>query len=380
MIKCQKDLFALDSGVTYLNCAYKAPLLKEAEIDAIEAIKRERNPFKLKADNYFEISNNIRKEFSKIIGSHYNEIAILPSTSYGFANVFNNIKLSGKHALVVENEFPSGYFAVRKWCSINNKELLISKRENLTASEWNQKIIKSINSSTNLVMMSSIHWMNGTKFDLEQIGIKCKEVGAYFIVDGTQSVGATSINVKELNIDALICAGYKWLFGPYSMALGYFSEKFQNGNPIEESWMNRSNAKDFSNLTKYDISYKSMAGRYNVGQTTNFILSPIMLRGLIQINKWGISNIEEYCDKLAKDLIKKLKPLDITFESENYFKPHLFSLGLPDKINPLNLKNRLDKENIYISLRGSNIRVSLNIFNDDQDIERLISVIKKELI
>ena len=206
MIKCQKDLFALDSGVTYLNCAYKAPLLKEAEIDAIEAIKRERNPFKLKADNYFEISNNIRKEFSKIIGSHYNEIAILPSTSYGFANVFNNIKLSGKHALVVENEFPSGYFAVRKWCSINNKELLISKRENLTASEWNQKIIKSINSSTNLVMMSSIHWMNGTKFDLEQIGIKCKEVGAYFIVDGTQSVGATSINVKELNIDALICA------------------------------------------------------------------------------------------------------------------------------------------------------------------------------
>ena len=58
----------------------------------------------------------------------------------------------------------------------------------------------------------------------------------------------------------------------------------------------------------------------------------------------------------------------------------MFSLGLPDKINPLNLKNRLDKENIYISLRGSNIRVSLNIFNDVQDIERLISVIKKELI
>jgi selenocysteine lyase/cysteine desulfurase len=222
--------------------------------------------------------------------------------------------------------------------------------------------------------------MNGTKFDLKQIGNKCKEVGAYFIVDGTQSVGASSINVKEFNIDALICAGYKWLFGPYSMALGYFSEKFNDGNPIEESWMNRSNASEFSNLTDYDIKYKPMAGRYNVGQTTNFILSPIMLRGLKQINKWGILSIEDYCNQLAQSLLKKLKPLNFSFETKKYFKPHLFSLGLPKEINPLDLKNRLDNERIYVSLRGSNIRISINVFNNDNDIEKLVSVIKKEII
>ena len=71
------------------------------------------------------------------------------------------------------------------------------------------------------------------------------------------------------------------------MALGYFSSKFSDGIPIEESWMNRTNAQEFSNLTEYDSKYKPMAGRYNVGETTNFILSPIMLNGLNQINKWG---------------------------------------------------------------------------------------------
>ena len=41
-VKMSKDLFNLDSEATYLNCAYKAPLLKEAEKDAIKAlIKRE---------------------------------------------------------------------------------------------------------------------------------------------------------------------------------------------------------------------------------------------------------------------------------------------------------------------------------------------------
>jgi selenocysteine lyase/cysteine desulfurase len=228
--------------------------------------------------------------------------------------------------------------------------------------------------------MSSIHWVNGTRFDIKEIGIKCKKVGAYFIVDGTQSVGASLLNVKELNIDALICAGYKWLFGPYSMALGYFSDKFQNGIPIEESWMNRSNAADFSNLTNYDINYKPMAGRYNVGQTTNFILSPIMLIGLKQINKWGVQNIEYYCNNLAENIIKNLKTLNISFETKNYFNPHLFSLGLPREINPLKLKSSLENEKIYISLRGNSIRVSLNVFNNASDVDKLISVLKKELI
>ena len=380
MIKCQKDLFNLDSEATYLNCAYKAPMLKEAEKGAIKALLTERNPFKLKANNYFEITDEIRKEFSRIIGAQSNEIAILPSTSYGFANVFNNIKLNRKNALTIENEFPSGYFAIKKWCNKNKAELKVINRDNLSAEDWNKKIIDAINYDTNLVMMSSIHWMNGTKFDLKEIGLKCREVGAYFIVDGTQSVGASSMSVKELHIDGLICAGYKWLFGPYSMALGYFSDKFKNGIPIEESWMNRSNAADFSNLTDYDIKYKSMAGRYNVGQTTNFILSPIMLTGLKQINKWGVRNIENYCNQLAQSLLKKLNPLNFSFETKKYFNPHLFSLGLPKEINPLKLKNRLDNENIYVSLRGTYIRVSINVFNNEEDIEKLVSVIKKELI
>ena len=43
-------------------------------------------------------------------------------------------------------------------------------------------------------------------------------MGAYFIVDGTQSVGAMSqIDVQELKIDALICAGYKWLSSDHTL-------------------------------------------------------------------------------------------------------------------------------------------------------------------
>ena len=110
MIKCQKHLFNLDSSEYYLNCAYKSPLLKKGELLAINSIKNERTPSYLKPNNYFEISEQIRNEFSRIIKSHKDEVAIMPSSSYGFANVFNNINFKGNKAIVVENEFQSGYF------------------------------------------------------------------------------------------------------------------------------------------------------------------------------------------------------------------------------------------------------------------------------
>ena len=377
MIKCQKHLFNLDPNEYYLNCAYKSPLLKKGELLAINAIKKERNPSYLKPNNYFEISEEIRTEFSKIIKSHKNEVAIMPSSSYGFANVFNNIRTYGNKAIVVENEFPSGYFSVKKWCSENNIQLEVIERKKLSAEDWNKKIIESIDSSTSVVLISSIHWTNGTKFDLKEIGEKCKINNTYFIVDGTQSVGAMSIDVKDFKIDALICAGYKWLFGPYSMALGYFSEKFYNGRPIEESWMNRTNAQDFSNLTEYDSKYKPMAGRYNVGETTNFILSPIMLNGLKQINSWGINNIDSYCKNLSKIVISELSPLGVVFENENFFTSHLFSLGLPNHLNLLSFKKILEEKKVRVSVRESNLRVSINVFNDENDINKLVETVKE---
>ena len=377
MIKCQKHLFSLDTSEYYLNCAYKSPLLKNGELLAIQALKKERNPSYLKPFDYFNISEEIRTEFSKIINSNKDEVAIIPSSSYGFANVFNNLKINGNKAITVENEFPSGYFSIKKWCSEKNIQLETIKRNNLSAQDWNKKIINSIDSDTSVVIISSVHWMNGTKFDLKKIGEKCKNNNTFFIVDGTQSVGALSIDVKDFKIDALICAGYKWLFGPYSMALGYYSSKFNDGIPIEESWMNRTNAQDFSNLTEYDSKYKPMAGRYNVGETTNFILSPIMLNGLKQINSWGINNIESYCEKLSKIVISELSPLGIAFENENYFTYHLFSLGLPKHLNLLTFKKILEKKKIRVSIRGANLRVSINVFNDERDIDKLVETVKE---
>jgi len=72
------------------------------------------------------------------------------------------------------------------------------------------------------------------------------------IIDGIQSIGTLPFSVKEIQPDALICAGYKWLLGPYSIGLAYYSDTFANGFPIEENWINRKNSEDFGGLVNYE--------------------------------------------------------------------------------------------------------------------------------
>jgi selenocysteine lyase/cysteine desulfurase len=67
--------------------------------------------------------------------------------------------------------------------------------------------------------MGHVHWSDGSRFDPAEIGARARAVGAALIIDGTQSVGALPFDVRALFPDALICAGYKWLMGPYGIGL-----------------------------------------------------------------------------------------------------------------------------------------------------------------
>lgn len=381
-MNCQKELFSLRYNEHYLNCAYKAPLIKSAETACIEAITRERNPMDITAETCFEEMPMVREYFATIVNADVSQIAIMPSVSYGFSSILNNTKAKPfGNAITIQDEFPSGYFALENWCKQNGNELIITKPTNTysVGRSWNENILDQINEQTSVVLISSVHWMNGLKFELEKIGKKCKEVGAKFLVDGTQSVGALEMDIEKYHIDALVCAGYKWLLGPYSTTLTYFSEDFNNGTPIEEAWLNRKKSNLFSQLANYEKEYRPGATRYNVGETSNYILMPILRESLKQLVQWNPKNIQAYCADLISPLIEYLKTLNIQLEDEAFFCNHIFALPIPPKINIEILREKLTQNKVHLSVRGQNLRVSVNVFNDERDINKLINVIDNTL-
>ena len=374
---CQKELFSLPENIHYLNCGYKAPLLKSSEEAAVKALIRDRNPANISPADYFNQTQEVKQIFSELVNAKASQIAIIPSTTYGFSSALKNVRpKTNGYAIVVHNEFPSGYFSIETWCKDNDNILnVIKPADNDAGQSWNDNLVNAINSSTSVVLISSIHWMNGLRFDLERIGKRCKEVGAIFIVDGTQSVGVIEMDVKRFHINVLVCAAYKWLLGPYSIGLAYFDEYFNDGSPLEESWINRSNAANFSLLTNYESNYFPDAGRYSVGETSNFILMPMLLASLKQVRDWQPVNIEKYAQRLIQPLLSKLRDFNIPVIETPYLSYHLSAFQLPANADYELFKAELLSNNIYVSVRGEFIRVSVNVFNDDDDIQQLVDVV-----
>ena len=75
----QKHLFSLQEDIHYLNCAYKAPLLKSCEVAATKALKDDRNPIGRTPEHFFKDLGIIKSEFSKIVKCNPSQVAIIRS-------------------------------------------------------------------------------------------------------------------------------------------------------------------------------------------------------------------------------------------------------------------------------------------------------------
>ena len=215
-----------------------------------------------------------------------------------------------------------------------------------------------------------------TIFDLKKIREKCSSVGALLIIDGTQSVGALPFDVQEIRPDALICAGYKWLMGPYSIGLAYYGPYFDTGQPIEENWINRKDSEQFSGLVNYQPEYHSKAARYSVGEQSNFVLIPMQNEAIRQLNEWGVENIQNYCKSISSEFSERVHSLGFTIENEKDRCGHLFGIRVPNNLEIKRLKSTLEANKIYVSVRGTAVRISPHVYNTKADFGRLLNCLQ----
>ena len=374
----QKEKFSLPEDVTYLNTAYSAPLSKEAEQIGIAALKEKSKPYNNTGEDFFEPVEKLKTVFAELIdATNAQNIAIIPSVSYGISVVANNVCLEeGDEIIVIGEQFPSNIYA---WRRVAEKYKAVIKTVEAPDSEtnrgalWNKNLLEAITENTAVVAIPNVHWADGTIFDLKAVREKTKTNNALLIIDGTQSIGALPFSINEINPDALICAGYKWLMGPYALGVAYFGEYFNNGIPLEENWINRKNSEDFAGLVNYEDDYKKGAYRYNMGEMSNFNLVPILTKTITQLVEWTPLSIQNYCDEITKDAIEELRIMHCFIEDDKYRAKHLFGIKLADNMDMEKLQLELKTNKVFVSVRGEYIRVSPHVFNTKQDLQTLVN-------
>ncbi len=376
---CQREAFSLPDDAHYLNCAYMGPLPKVAEEAGVAAIAKKRLPTRIVPPDAFWETDRLRALFARLVNvDDPQRVAIQPGVSYGVACAAKNLPVSsGQNIVMTHEQFPGNVYAWRRLAAESNAELRVATPPEGPgrAAVWNERLLDSIDSRTAIVAVPHVHWTDGTRFDLEAVGRRCRDVGAALIVDATQSVGAMPFDVQTIQPDVLICATYKWLLGPYALAFTYFSPRFDDGVPLEETWIARAGSEDFQRLVDYQDEYQPGAIRYDAAERSSFFLAPIAAASLELLLEWTPERIQIYCAELTKELLGEASALGYSVEDAAWRGSHLFGLRMPEGIDLVALQLALKTENISASLRGTALRLSPNVYNNQKDIEALMGVL-----
>jgi selenocysteine lyase/cysteine desulfurase len=354
-----------------------SPLPRAVEAAGISALSRKRDPTSIEADDFFRDSDRVRTLFGRLVNAPADRIAIVPGVSYGAATVAKNLDLrAGQNIVLSAEQFPSNVYAWRRVAARAGVPVrtVAPPPASSRGEAWNAALLQAIDEATALVALPHVHWTDGTRFDLEAIGARAREVGACFVVDGTQSIGALPFDVQQVRPDALLCSGYKWLLGPYGISVAYYGERFDSGEPLEETWIGRRGSEDFRGLVDYRDEYQPGAVRYDAGERSSFILVPMLASALELVLEWRPERIQDYCRRLMAQPLAEAARLGYTVEHETWRAAHLVGIRFGGH-DTTAIQQALAVANVHASLRGSAVRIAPHVYNDDDDAAALLAAL-----
>ena len=373
LIPSQRHLFDLPADVAYLNCAYMSPLLKRAAEAGAEAIARKRQPWRIRPEDFFTESERARTLFAELLGARADDIALVPAASYGLAVAAANLPVApGRRILVLAEQFPSNVYTWRALATRTGAEVVTVARP--ADGDWTRALLAHLDDRVAITAVPHCHWIDGGLLDLAAIGGRCRDVGSALVVDATQSLAALPLDLAAVRPDYLVCPGYKWLLGPYSLGYLYIAPAHQDGRPLEHNWIARAGSEDFARLIEYQDSYQPGARRFDVGERSNFALLPVGMAGLEQLLAWGVDRIAATLAAKTAAIAERAAALGLAAGPAHLRAGHYLGLRFP-KGAPERLPERLAEKQVYLSVRGDSLRVTPHLYNDEADVERLFEVL-----
>jgi selenocysteine lyase/cysteine desulfurase len=222
------------------------------------------------------------------------------------------------------------------------------------------------------------HWASAEFVDLEQVIPALRDVGARVILDLTQTIGAYPIDMRRLAPDFVVTAAYKWQFCPYGVAFLYVDDKYFDGVSIEEPWMDRDGAEDFSRLAEFTDRYQSGARRFDVSAKSSFSNIAGALTAMRLLEEWGIKHISKTLAATNERIAGILESRGFETVAVESRAPHFQGARLP-AIDPRKLAVQLIENRVYASVRGDYLRIAPHLYTDDEDLAHLDAVLRASL-
>jgi selenocysteine lyase/cysteine desulfurase len=196
-------------------------------------------------------------------------------------------------------------------------------------------------------------------------------------MDGTQWVGALPFDVGRVRPDFLSFATYKFLLGPYRLAFLYADKIWHDkGRPIEFHSWNRvgGDRSDFYLPTMPD--YLPGARRFDMGERSDFAALPIAIRSMELLNRWGLSAVAERLTHLNRVIWDEAESRGFEASHPDLRAAHISVVDLGGRQRD-DLAARLRENGAFVTVRGTKMRITPHVYNDEKDIIGLFDHVER---
>ncbi len=378
MLDCQRDAFDIPREVAYLNAASWSPLPKAVQAAGHAGVERKARPWGITSAHIAGQFARARTAAARLIGASAEDVALIPSVSYGVAVAGRILPIpAGSRVLVLGDDHSS---PVLEWLQrAPEGGFTVETVARPVDGDWTAAVLAAIARAgatpLALISISSVHWADGGLVDLAAVGAAARAAGAKLLVDATHHAGVLPIDVVSLDPDMLIFPTYKWVLGPYGRAFLYVAKRWQGGVPLEQTGAARRKVSSEAGPYLADLRHVEGAQRFDMGERDHLVGLEMAAVGMEMMAEWGTAAISARLGWLTGLLAEGLAGMDVEVPAGHLRAPHVLSLGFPRGMKP-GLIDALAARGVHVAPRLGRMRISPHVYNDEADVRAFLEAFR----
>jgi selenocysteine lyase/cysteine desulfurase len=320
---------------------------------------------------WVERNEAARSAFAELLHAAPDEVAVTTSVSQAVSAFVSSLDFAGERNRIVisDYEFPTvGQIAHAQ--ALRGAEVVRVLAEP-DGSIPPERFAEAIDERTALVCCTAVSFRTGHRHDVPAIAEVAHGSGALVLADSYQAVGALELDVRSLGADVVTGGTVKYLLGSAGLAFMWMRGSLVASLlPTQTGWFAD---EDIFAMSIADYSPHASARRFDSGTPPVPSLYPGVAGAQI-VAEAGVAAIEAYVASLVDRLMAGLGELGATVVTPRA-RSRRGPLVCVVSTDPNALVAALAADRIVTSTRDMNLRVSLHLYNVEEDVDRVLEAL-----
>lgn len=356
-----RQRFPVTERFAYLNSAAAGPVSRASQAAAAGYYEKMMRDGDVHWNRWLAEREAIREKIARLINAEPAEIAFTTNTSSGMDIIVDALEDRGE-VISSELEFP---VTTLPWM---HRRIPVHLLPAVNGEARIEDLQTAMTDKTGVIALSHVQFSNGFRIDPQAVG-EAKGRHA-FVLNASQSAGAFEIDVKRMRIDALCATAHKWMLAGYGSGFVYLSRQLLDQSlPRSIGWLSVEQPFEMRNdefrprhdtAARVELGCPHYAGIFSLGASVDLIDEV----GKAQIESRVLELNQFLTGRLTENGWEVLSPLNNTSRSGE-------TLVRADK--PAEVVRQLFRRGVIVTEKPQGIRVATHFFNNEEDVEKLIS-------